>query len=130
MSTQVKKISCGTIVFGAIISTIVGLIIGYFWMNSLDLNTCMSSVNQPNSSNIIANIFALMIEGLAVAVTCILMRLVVYIPIYLCLSIIICIVIILYKVKNYKVLNIIVAILLSQILACIGMIVLSIILKK
>jgi hypothetical protein len=125
MSGCLGKFKWGTILLATLISAVIGLVLGYFWIRNLDISTCMASMNTPDSGNILADIFALIIVGMAVGLVCAAMGMVVYVPIFIGVSIILCTIVVLWRVKDARLLNIILAVLLSQVVAFIGLAVLS-----
>ncbi len=130
MSGCLGKIKWGAILLAALISVVIGLVLGYFWLMNLDISTCMESMNTPDSGNILADIFALIMVGLAVGVVCAVMGMAVYIPIFIAISIIICTIVVLWRVKEARLLNIVLAVLLSQIVGFIGLAVLSLLTRN
>jgi len=129
MSGCLRKIHWGTILFAAVVSAAVGLVIGYFWMRGLDLDACIAAAAVPDSGNPVSDLVARLVQVLAVGVVCILVRMAVFVPLYVALAAVMCAAIILWRVKDARLLNIILALLFSLALEFTALLIFSMIVR-
>jgi hypothetical protein len=125
MSGCLGKIKWGAILLAAVISVVIGLALGYFWLQNLDISTCMESMVEPDTGNIVSDFIALIMVAFVAALFCAFMGMVAYIPVFIALSVLVCTIIVFWRVKDARLLNIILAVLLSHVVAYIGLAVLS-----
>lgn len=125
MSGCLGKIKWGAILLAALISVILGLVLGYFWLQNLDISSCMESMVRPDTGNIVSDIVGLIVAAFVTALFCAFMGMVAYIPVFIALSVLVCTIIVFWRVKEARLLNIILAVLLSHVVAYIGLAVLS-----
>jgi predicted lysophospholipase L1 biosynthesis ABC-type transport system permease subunit len=129
MSGCLRKIHAGPILLATVTSVVIGLVIGFFWIRSLDMSACMAGMVPPDSGNPLADLFAGMMEILAVGVACVILRMMAFVPLYLALSVVICALIVLMRVREARLLNIVLAVILAAVLGFVALAVLAAILK-